>query len=72
MRHEQNVEGIAFMEANVRPYYSWDELEGQARRAFEQLRTSDIGWQLAVEQNVFIEELLPGGIVRQLTDEESD
>ena len=70
MRHEHNVKGIAFMETNVRPRYSWDEFEEPSRHTFEQLRTPEVGWQLAVERNIFIEDLLPGAIIRQLTTEE--
>lgn len=70
MRHESNVKGIAFMEANVRPRYGWDEFDEASRRTFKELRDPDRGWHMAVEENVFIETLLPGATVRQLTEEE--
>jgi haloalkane dehalogenase len=69
-RHEANVKGIAFMEANILPRYSWDEFDPQTRETFRRLRTPDIGWDLAVNQNMFIEMLLPGATKRQLSDEE--
>jgi len=31
---------------------------------------ADVGWNLIVEQNVFIEQFLPSGVVRALTEEE--
>lgn len=70
MRHEANVRGIAFMEANILPRYSWDEFDEQTRETFRRLRTPDAGWDLAVNQNLFIEQLLPGATKRQLSETE--
>ncbi len=70
MRHETNIKGIAFMEANILPRYSWDEFDEQTRETFRRLRTPDIGWDLAVNQNLFIEQLLPGATKRQLSEAE--
>ncbi len=70
MRHETNVNGIAFMEANILPRYSWDEFDEQTRETFRRLRTPDIGWDMAVNQNMFIEQLLPGATRRRLSETE--
>jgi haloalkane dehalogenase len=70
MRHEDNVKGIAFMEANVRPRYTWDEFEAPVRETFKRLRSPDAGWELAVNQNIFIEQMLPGAVVRKLSERE--
>lgn len=69
-RHEANVKGIAFMEAIIKPYASWAEWPDAARQVFQGFRTPEVGWNLAVEKNVFIERVLPGSIVRKLSEEE--
>lgn len=66
-RHENNIKGLAFMEALLAPFPSWDHFPEQARHTFQALRTPDVGWDMLVNQNLFIEQFLPGGVVRQLT-----
>ena len=68
-RHEANVRGIAFLEAIVRPL-SWDEWPRTVRGLFQQFRTPQIGWDLVVNRNAFVEQVLPGAIMRKLSDEE--
>lgn len=68
-RHESNVSGLAFMEAILRPV-TWDEWPEQARALFQSFRTPGVGERLIMEQNVFVENVLPASIVRKLTDEE--
>ena len=70
MRHVGNVKGIAFMEANVRPRYSWDEFDPPFRQTFRDFRSQDVGWDQIVNQNIFIEQMLPGGILRKLSEAE--
>ena len=70
-RHESNVKGIAFMEAIVRPM-TWDEWPGSVRGLFQQIRTPEVGWDLIVNKHVFVEQILPGAIQRDLTPEEMD
>ncbi len=70
-RHEENVKGLAFMEAIVRPF-TWDELPEQARQMFQALRTPGVGEKMILEQNFMVEGLLPGAILRKLSDEEMD
>jgi haloalkane dehalogenase len=73
MRHEHNVRGMAFFEAIVRPY-PWEKFSTpEFRDIFRQFRTGgvgDLGWQLLVEQNMFIEQLLPQAAGRPLSDTE--
>jgi haloalkane dehalogenase len=71
-RHEENVKGIAFMEAIITPLSSWDEFPAGARETFQAFRTPDLGWEMIVNQNVFVEQVLPGAILRTLTDAEMD
>ncbi len=67
-RHRGASRGIAYMEAVVRPV-TWAEWPEAARRVFQGLR-SDAGEQMVIENNVFIERVLPGSILRQLTEAE--
>jgi haloalkane dehalogenase len=68
-RHEGNVKGLAFMEAIVRPM-TWAEFPEQARQLFQAFRTPGVGEKMILEQNMFVEQVLPGAILRKLTDEE--
>ena len=70
MEHTLRIRGIAFMEANVRPRYSWAEFEGPAGELFQKFRTPGTGWDLLVEQNAMIEKVLPAAVLRPLTDAE--
>lgn len=69
-RHRDAVRGIAYMEAIVRPL-TWDEWPDDARGIFRALR-SDVGEKLVLQRNVFVERVLPGSVLRTLTDEEMD
>jgi haloalkane dehalogenase len=70
-RHPDRVAGIAFMEAIVKPL-SWDEWPEKAREVFRGFRTPGVGEKLIFERNVFIENVLPGSILRKLNAEEMD
>lgn len=70
-RHEANVKAIAFMEAVVRPV-TWDDWPHTVRPLFQQFRTPDVGWDLIVNKNVFVEQVLPGAIQRSLTEAEME
>lgn len=67
-RHRHAVRGICFMEAIVRPL-TWDEWPEASRRLFQAFR-SPAGEEMILEKNVFVERVLPGSILRKLTDEE--
>jgi haloalkane dehalogenase len=69
-RHPQAVVGIAYMEAIVKPL-AWAEWPEAARKVFEGFR-SPAGEAMVLEQNVFVERVLPGSILRKLTDAEMD
>ncbi|MCE2540684.1 MAG: haloalkane dehalogenase [Acidobacteria bacterium] len=70
-RHAANVRGIAFMEAIVRPL-TWDEWPRTVRGLFQQFRTPEIGWDLVVNRNAFVEQVLPGAVMRKLKEEEME
>ncbi|MEE8607516.1 MAG: haloalkane dehalogenase [Nitrospiraceae bacterium] len=69
-RHEANVKGIAFMEAILHAVPTWRELPPDFRRMFKLLRTPVVGWIMVGWMNMFVEKMLPGTIVRKLTEEE--
>ncbi len=66
--HPQQVRGVAYMEAIVRPV-SWDEWPESARGIFQGMRSSK-GEELVLERNFFVERILPASILRQLGEEE--
>jgi haloalkane dehalogenase len=70
-RHRDRVAGIAFMEAIVKPL-TWQEWPDRAREVFRGFRTPGVGEKMIFEKNVFIENVLPGSILRKLSDEEMD
>jgi haloalkane dehalogenase len=67
-RHPDRVKGIAYMEAVVRPV-TWEEWPEAARAIFQALR-SPAGEEMILEKNVFVERILPGSVLRALSDEE--
>jgi haloalkane dehalogenase len=56
------------MEAIVMPV-TWDDWPVEAQRMFQGLR-SPAGEEMVLEKNLFVEAVLPGSILRGLTDEE--
>lgn len=70
MRHEKEVRGMAFMEAFLAPLSSWEQFPAEARELFQNFRTPGIAERLVLDQNVFVEQVLPGSVVRALTAEE--
>lgn len=69
-RHRDRVAGIAYMEAIVRPV-TWDEWPEAARSIFEGLR-SPAGEAMVMEQNLFVEAILPASVLRALDPAELD
>ncbi|MCE9648548.1 MAG: haloalkane dehalogenase [Parvibaculum sp.] len=69
-RNRNAVAGIAYMEGIVRPM-TWDEWSPSARRIFEGFRSVE-GEKMILEKNLFIEAVLPGSILRKLTDAEME
>jgi haloalkane dehalogenase len=71
-RHERNVRALAFMEAILMPIPGLEALPAEVRDLFGAFRTADVGWDLIARQNVFIEQILPGSVVRGLTEAEME
>ena len=69
-RHRDRVRGIAFMEAIVTPR-TWSDFPSEFREVFERFRSPQ-GERMVLEENLFVEALLPARIQRRLSDEEMD
>jgi len=67
-RHREAVKGIAYTEALVQPL-TWDDWPKAARAVFEGFR-SPAGEAMVLEQNVFVEQVLPTSMLRDLSEEE--
>jgi haloalkane dehalogenase len=69
-RHRDAVRALAFMEAIAQPV-TWEQWSPETRSFFEKLR-SPAGEQMVLEENLFVESLLPRRVIRKLTDAEMD
>ncbi|NNL64958.1 MAG: haloalkane dehalogenase, partial [Myxococcales bacterium] len=67
-RHRGAMLGIAYMEAIVKPM-SWAQWPDAARALFQTFRSPE-GETVVLEKNVFVENVLPGSVLRGLTDAE--
>jgi haloalkane dehalogenase len=68
-RHRDAVKGIAYMEAIVRPQ-GWDHWDVMDMRPFLEALRSEAGEKLVLQENFFIEKILPGAVLRTLSTEE--
>jgi len=67
-RHREQVRAVVYMETFVMPLSVTDYPE-ETRRIFEGMRSPN-GEELVLERNLFIERVLPGSILRDLSEEE--
>ena len=70
-RRPQFVRGLAFMEF-IRPMPTWEDFHQvpAARETFRRFRTAGVGEKMILEDNIFVERLLPGSVMRKLGDDE--
>jgi haloalkane dehalogenase len=68
-RHREAVRGIAYMEAIVRPQ-GWDHWDNMNMRPLLEALRSESGETMVLQDNFFIEKILPGAILRTLSAEE--
>lgn len=70
-RRPGDVMGLAFMEF-IRPFPDWENFHQrpQARDLFKAFRTAGQGEKLILEDNVFIERVIPNAVLRPLSEEE--
>jgi haloalkane dehalogenase len=67
-QNPDRVKGIAYMEGIVRPV-TWDDWPEAIRPLFQGFR-SEAGESMVLEKNVFVERVLPGSVLRGLTEDE--
>jgi len=69
-RHRDAVRGIAYMEAIVQPL-TWENWPKAVRDVFQGFR-SPAGESMVLENNIFVEGMLPGAIQRKLSKAEME
>ncbi|MCK1744839.1 haloalkane dehalogenase [Bradyrhizobium sp. 139] len=67
--HRDAVKGIAYMEAILGRQY-WDHWDKFGMRSVLQALRSEAGEQMVLQDNFFVEKILPGAILRKLSEEE--
>src|SRR5258706_6780064 len=68
-RHREAVKGIGYMEAIVRPQ-TWDLWDKTGLRPVLQALRSEAGEAMVLQDNLIVEQVLPGAILRTLSAEE--
>ncbi|XP_070562421.1 coelenterazine h 2-monooxygenase-like [Ptychodera flava] len=68
-QHQQRVQAIVHMESIVAVVKSWDSFPEIARNIFQGMR-SENGEEIVLKKNMFVERLLPGAIIRELSEDE--
>ena len=67
----ERVKRVCYMEAIVQPIPSWVDWPDSARNLFQVFRSDD-GETAIIDNNVFVERVLPGSVIRKLTDAEME
>jgi len=67
-QNRDRVAGIVYLEALVTPV-TWADWPENARRAFQGFRSQG-GEDMILAKNIFVERVLPGSVIRKLTDAE--
>ncbi|MEH6559376.1 MAG: haloalkane dehalogenase [Oceanicoccus sp.] len=67
-QHQQDIHGIAYMEAIVCPV-TWEDWPESARGIFKGFR-SDKGEDLVLQRNMFVEAVLPSSVMRKMGEAE--
>ena len=68
-RHQSQLKGLVYIEAIVRPL-TWEEWPDSATPIFQGMRSPE-GERMVLERNLFVERILPGSIIRELSQEEA-
>ena len=67
--HPEKVRKITFMEPLLFPIPSMDDLTGDVGEFFKNVRDPKIGPEMIIEQNFFIEKMLPAMVRRELDED---
>jgi haloalkane dehalogenase len=68
-RRPKFIKALAFMEF-IRPMSTWNDFHRDAIETFQKFRTPGVGEKMILDDNVFVEGVLPANIVRKLTEDE--
>ncbi len=66
-RRPDAVARIAVCEGHLHAFDGWDAMDPGSRSLFSRLRTPGVGERLVLEENLFVEQVLPGGMDHELT-----
>jgi len=69
-RYPDQIKAIAYFEAIVLPR-RWEDYPGERGARFRRLRSPE-GGRLVLDENFFVEVVLPAGMLRKLSDEEME
>jgi len=73
MNHGQRIKALAFTaDAMFTPIDSWEQFTKQQKELFQAFRSAETGWDMVVNKNMFLDMVIPGGIVRKLSQQEMD
>ncbi|MBB4302733.1 haloalkane dehalogenase [Rhodobium orientis] len=65
----ERVRGIAFMEPMIMPL-TWDMMPEPAVPAFQGFRAEGVGEKMCLEDNIFVEQVIPMAVMRDLGEDE--
>lgn len=68
-RRPDFIRGLAFMEF-IRPMPTWNDFHPDQVETFQKFRTPGVGQEMILQENAFVEGVLPAATVRKLTEEE--
>jgi haloalkane dehalogenase len=71
-RRPDVVRRIAVCEGHLHPFDRWLDMGPDAGALFSRLRTPGLGDQLVLQENFFVEQVLPAGMNRRLTPAEHE
>ncbi len=70
LRRPHQVSAVALMEGHLRPLPSWDAFDPGGRDLFQRLRMPGVGERMVLEENFFLDTLLPAALQRPLSPED--
>jgi len=68
-RRPEFIRALAFMEF-IRPMPTWNDFHADQIETFKRFRTPGVGERMILDENFFVERVLPAATVRKLTEEE--
>jgi haloalkane dehalogenase len=68
-RRPEFIRALAFMEF-IRPMPTWQDFHADQIETFKKFRTPGVGEKMILDENFFVERVLPAATVRKLTEEE--